>query len=188
MRPTSCSTADFFHKAMARSAKLRAVLFFVGRFRLRAGRGGGRHVWQPYIVLVKLAVDAVGPPYMAAVGSRKCLRKGVACGRRKILRRCAPLNDKFGGSSVLLSFRAQRGIFVSADAIPRLSLPLRGRWIAKQDGEGMSWGGFACGRGTLPTAAKYPKRRRVCPDPRNGAFCSIGPVGAAVVSRRACKI
>ena len=66
----------------------------------------------------------------------------------KILRRFAPLNDKFGGVPVFLSFRAQRGI-----------LP----------GEG-----FACGRGTLPTAAKYPKRRREVPDPGNGALCQIG--------------
>ena len=37
----------------------------VRRYRC-GGTGCGCHVWQPYKVLGKLAVEAVGPPYMAA--------------------------------------------------------------------------------------------------------------------------
>ena len=60
-------------------------------FRLRAGRECGCHIWQPYKVSCRPAIEAVGPPYMAAAFSRS------AC--EKILRlRSAPLRMTMEGN------------------------------------------------------------------------------------------
>ena len=95
-----------------------------GKFKGIAAAGRGR---LPCMAALHSFRQARSRSRRAAIyGDRvfpKYLRKVFACGRRKILRRCAPLNDKSGGVPVLLSFRAKRGIFASADALPRPGLP-----------------------------------------------------------------
>ena len=130
----------------------------------------------------------------------KYLRKVFACGRRKILRRCAPLNDKSGGVPVLLSFRAKRGIFASADALPRPGLPHGGTpgWLLlaspihlQVDCEARRRGDtvgrlFSCGQGTgrfrlkaryFARGGKVPKTPPGVPGPRERGLLWNWPGG-----------
>ena len=95
--------AHTFHRFSSPNHNRFAGLWF--GFRLRAGfAAGGTGLRLLCMASLHCFRQACNRSRRAAIYGgrdfRRCLRKGFACGQRKILRRCAPLNDKSGGVPV----------------------------------------------------------------------------------------